>query len=160
VSLCLSISAIDRLATIVNNSRQIRCRLPRSYKQLAGLIAAPLAVLALWFAPTHDDPAAQHAIAIALMIILWATRRWIFALAGFIGVFLFWALGVSRFEDAFSGFSNETPWFLLAPSSSEQCQQVGPGQANRVHDRHTGIGGRHTAGCLLAFIIAIPFDVS
>src|SRR6266446_6894009 len=83
-------------------------------KQLAGLIAAPLAVLALWFAPTHDDPAAQHAIAIsALMIILWATEAMDYALTGFIGVFLFWALGVAEFERAFSGFSNETSWFLL-----------------------------------------------
>ncbi|HYR84629.1 MAG TPA: SLC13 family permease [Terriglobia bacterium] len=87
---------------------------PATTTQVAGLIAAPLVVLALWFAPTHIDPAAQHAIAIsALMIILWATEAMDYALAGFIGVFLFWALGVSRFEDAFSGFSNETPWFLL-----------------------------------------------
>jgi solute carrier family 13 (sodium-dependent dicarboxylate transporter), member 2/3/5 len=37
-----------------------------------------------------------------------------FALAGFVGCFLFWALGVVRFPVAFSGFANDTPWFLFA----------------------------------------------
>jgi anion transporter len=78
------------------------------------LIAAPLVLAILWFAPTHELPAAQHAIAIsALMIVLFATEAVDHALAGLIGVFLFWASGVVEFERAFSGFSNETPWFLL-----------------------------------------------
>jgi len=116
-------------------------------KQLAGLIAAPLAVLALWFAPTHDDPAAQHAIAIsALMIILWATEAMDYALTGFIGVFLFWALGVSRFEDAFSGFSNETPWFLLgAILIGAMASKSGLAGESRTQSPHES--GRHTAGC-------------
>jgi len=85
-----------------------------SAKQWTGLILAPAVLLALWFAPTHQLPAAQHAIAIAaLMIVLWATEAMDQALAGFIGVFLFWASGVVEFERAFAGFSNETPWFLL-----------------------------------------------
>jgi anion transporter len=36
-----------------------------------------------------------------------------FALTGLIGCFLFWALGVVRFPVAFSGFANDTPWFLF-----------------------------------------------
>ena len=47
------------------------------------------------------------------MIVFWATEAMDHALAGFIGVFLFWALGVAEFDHAFSGFSNETTWFLL-----------------------------------------------
>ena len=136
-------------------------------KQLAGLIAAPLAVLALWFAPTHDDPAAQHAIAIsALMIILWATEAMDYALTGFIGVFLFWALGVSRFEDAFSGFSNETPWFLLGAiligamaSKSGLARRIAYTIATRI--------GTSYSRLLLAFIIVdflltflIPSDIA
>src|SRR5215469_13893705 len=75
---------------------------------------APVVLILLWFIPTQQSPAAQHAIAIsALMILLWATEAMDHALAGFIGVFLFWALGVSSFESAFSGFANETSWFLL-----------------------------------------------
>src|SRR5260370_813160 len=35
------------------------------------------------------------------------------ALAGFIGCFLFWALGIVRLPVAFSGFANDTSWFLF-----------------------------------------------
>ncbi len=83
-------------------------------KQRSGIIAGPLLLLVLWFAPTHESPAAQHAIAIsAMMIVFWATEALDHALTGFIGVFLFWALGVAEFERSFSGFANETTWFLL-----------------------------------------------
>src|SRR5262245_56029784 len=83
-------------------------------RQWSGLIGGPLVFLVLWFAPTHESPAAQHAIAIAaFMIVFWVSEAVDHALAGFIGLFLFWALGVAEFERAFSGFSNETTWFLL-----------------------------------------------
>src|SRR5262245_10828006 len=48
------------------------------------------------------------------MVVAWMTQAIEFALAGFIGCFLFWALGVVRFPVAFSGFANDTPWFLFA----------------------------------------------
>src|SRR3989442_12938881 len=122
-------------------------------KQLAGLIAAPLAVLALWFAPTHDDPAAQHAIAIsALMIILWATEAMDYALTGFIGVFLFWGLGVSRFEDAFSGFSNEAPWFLLGAILIGAMANKS-GMAQRIAYSVVARVGTSYSQLLLAFIV-------
>ena len=35
------------------------------------------------------------------------------ALAGLVGCFLFWALGIVRFPVAFSGFANDTAWFLF-----------------------------------------------
>src|SRR5439155_8212743 len=102
---------------MVDNSpaeARIQPQIQLSRRQWGGLIAAPLLLVGLWYAPTHELPAAQHAIAItALMIVLWATEAVDYALAGFIGVFLFWALGVAEFQGAFSGFSNETPWFLL-----------------------------------------------
>jgi solute carrier family 13 (sodium-dependent dicarboxylate transporter), member 2/3/5 len=85
-----------------------------SSKQTAGIVAAPLLLAVLWFAPTHESAAAQHAIAIAaFMIVLWITEALDYAFAGLIGLFLFWALGVAEFDRAFSGFSNETTWFLL-----------------------------------------------
>ena len=34
-------------------------------------------------------------------------------LTGLIGCYLFWALGVVKFEVAFSGFADDTPWFLM-----------------------------------------------
>src|SRR5258708_33998503 len=38
---------------------------------------------------------------------------WIMRLPGSWGCFLFWALGVVRFPVAFSGFANDTAWFLF-----------------------------------------------
>jgi sodium-dependent dicarboxylate transporter 2/3/5 len=69
---------------------------------------------AMWFLPTHGNPAARHAIAIAAaMIVLWATEAVPHAFAGILGVFVFWALRIGSFEAAFSGFAVEATWFLL-----------------------------------------------
>ena len=48
------------------------------------------------------------------MILAWITQAMDFTLAGLIGCFLFWALGVANFNLAFSGFANDTAWFLFA----------------------------------------------
>jgi solute carrier family 13 (sodium-dependent dicarboxylate transporter), member 2/3/5 len=69
---------------------------------------------ALWFLPLHLEARAQHAIAITVfMILAWATEWLDHGLTGLIGCYLFWALGVARFDLAFSGFADDTPWFLL-----------------------------------------------
>src|SRR5262245_66692446 len=96
-------------ATVESHPQTVRIA-----RELTGLVAAPVLLIGLWFAPTHEMPSAQHAIAIAaFMIVLWATEAIDHALAGIIGVFLFWALGVTVFERALSAFSNESTWFLL-----------------------------------------------
>lgn len=70
--------------------------------------------VALWFLPLHLEPKAQHAIAIALfMILAWATEVMDHGLTGLIGCYLFWSLGVVKFDVAFSGFADDTPWFLM-----------------------------------------------
>jgi solute carrier family 13 (sodium-dependent dicarboxylate transporter), member 2/3/5 len=71
--------------------------------------------LAVWFMPTDLAPNTQHALAIALfMVLAWMTHAMDYTVAGFIGCFLFWALGIARFDRAFSGFSDSTTWFLFA----------------------------------------------
>lgn len=83
-------------------------------REKIGLVLAPLALIFLLLFPIHADAKAGKALAVAaFMIILFATEAVDHAVAGFFGVFLFWALKVSSFEDAFSGFSSETPWFLM-----------------------------------------------
>jgi di/tricarboxylate transporter len=68
----------------------------------------------VWFLPLHLAAAAQHAISITVfMILAWATELMDHGLTGLIGCYLFWALGVVRFDLAFSGFADDTPWFLL-----------------------------------------------
>lgn len=81
---------------------------------VVGRVLAVVVPLAVWFAPLDLAPAAQNAIAIASgVIIAWITQAVDHALAGLMGCYLFWVLGVADFRTAFSGFSNTTPWFLF-----------------------------------------------
>jgi solute carrier family 13 (sodium-dependent dicarboxylate transporter), member 2/3/5 len=81
---------------------------------VAGQILSVLVPLALWFAPLPLDAATKHGFAIVgFMVIAWITRAMEYALAGLIGCFLFWALGVVRFPVAFAGFANDTTWFVF-----------------------------------------------
>ena len=88
--------------------------LPR--KTWAGIVAAPLALLLLWYLPPGTlemNPEAQHALAIvAFLIILWVTEVVDHGVTALIGCYLFWFLGVTDFRTAFSGFTQDTPWFL------------------------------------------------
>ena len=82
---------------------------------LIGQILCVVVPVIVWFAPLDLPPQTQHGFAImAFMVIAWITQATEFALAGFIGCFLFWALGVVKFDVAFSGFANDTAWFLFA----------------------------------------------
>jgi sodium-dependent dicarboxylate transporter 2/3/5 len=79
-----------------------------------GRMLCVLIPLTLWFAPLPIEPVTKHGIAIAsFMLLAWITEAIDHAVAGLIGCFLFWALGVVRFDVAFSGFANDTPWFLF-----------------------------------------------
>lgn len=83
----------------------------RSLLKIVPTLAVPVA---LWFLPLHLNPIAQHSIAIAVfMILAWATEVMDHGLTGLVGCYLFWALGVTRFDVAFSGFADDTPWFLM-----------------------------------------------
>src|SRR3984893_15012153 len=87
---------------------------PDSPLVIAGQILCVLFPLAMWFAPLPLAPATKHGFAIVgFMVIAWITRAMDHALAGFVGCFLFWALGIVKFPVAFSGFANDTAWFLF-----------------------------------------------
>ena len=76
------------------------------------LLAAGAA--AFWFLPTGIDPPAQHALAVGLfMIAAWMVPVLDHGVTGIIGCFLFWMLGVAKFETAFSGFADTSAWFLF-----------------------------------------------
>ena len=77
-----------------------------------GLLAAGAA--AFWFLPIGVEPQAQHALAIGLfMIAAWMVQVLDHGVTGIIGCFLFWMLGVAKFETAFSGFADTSAWFLF-----------------------------------------------
>ena len=49
----------------------------------------------------------------SFMILAWMTNVMEYGAAGVIGCVLFWALGIAKFDSAFSGFISDTPWFLF-----------------------------------------------
>ena len=70
--------------------------------------------IAIWFAPTNLDPLAQRALAVgSFMIGAWITHALDHGIAGIIGCYLFWTLGIVKFQSAFGGFAETTPWFLF-----------------------------------------------
>jgi len=80
-----------------------------------GQVLCIVVPLAVWFAPLDIAPQTQHAFAIVgFMVVAWITQAMEFALAGLIGCFLFWALRIVKFDEAFSGFADSTAWFLFA----------------------------------------------
>ncbi len=89
--------------------------LPASWWSRAGWLLMIVLPAAIWFAPLPIGGAAKHAIAISLFMILsWAFEALPPGFTGLIGCYLYWALGVVNVDVAFSGFADDTPWFLLA----------------------------------------------
>jgi di/tricarboxylate transporter len=73
-----------------------------------------IAALSVFLIPIEVSPAAFKALAITVWMVLF----WIFspvdhAITGIVGCFLYWATGAVNFDIAFSGFSQDTPWFLF-----------------------------------------------
>jgi solute carrier family 13 (sodium-dependent dicarboxylate transporter), member 2/3/5 len=68
----------------------------------------------LWFAPLTVDLTAKHALAISsFMIVAWITEAMPHTVTGLFGCYLFWVLKVVKFNVAFGGFADQTPWFLF-----------------------------------------------
>lgn len=94
--------------------RQAAARMETSWRTFIGRILCIVVPVIIWFAPLNLDLTVKRALAItSFMIIAWITEAMAHALTGMIGCFLFWALKVVRFEVAFSGFADETAWFLF-----------------------------------------------
>ena len=69
---------------------------------------------ALWFSPLPLAMNSRHALAVAsFMIVAWIAEPLPHALTGLAGCYLFWVLKIVNFETAFSGFADQTPWFLF-----------------------------------------------
>src|SRR4030081_1354812 len=81
--------------------------------------AALLAILAsgavaFWSLPLGIAPQAHKALAVGLfMIAAWMTQVLDHGIAGILGCFLFWALGIAMFETAVSGFADTSAWLLF-----------------------------------------------
>jgi sodium-dependent dicarboxylate transporter 2/3/5 len=85
-----------------------------SMRQIVGGLLGPLLGVALWYAPLAIEASPRHALAIVLfMVVYWIAEPIHPGLTALIGCYLFWALNVTKFEVAFSGFADNTPWFLF-----------------------------------------------
>jgi anion transporter len=83
----------------------------RSLLLLLGIAAAAAIFRML---PLGIEPHAHSALAIGIfMIVSWMTQVLDHGIAGILGCFLFWMFGVVRFDTAFSGFADTSPWFLF-----------------------------------------------
>ena len=148
-------SAADTNATMTNASAIPHGRADdRSLSlRLFFTAAAVLVPVFIWFYPFDIPAPAKHAMAIsAFMIIAWMTNIMEYGAAGLIGCTLFWALGVTKIETAFSGFANDTPWFLfgaimlgVAANKTGVPQRIGGFVVSRV--------GASYSSLLLALVI-------
>jgi solute carrier family 13 (sodium-dependent dicarboxylate transporter), member 2/3/5 len=84
------------------------------WRSLLLLVAIAGGAILFRFLPLGIEPRAHSALAIGLfMIVSWMTQVLDHGIAGILGCFLFWMFGVVRFDTAFSGFADTTPWFLF-----------------------------------------------
>jgi solute carrier family 13 (sodium-dependent dicarboxylate transporter), member 2/3/5 len=87
---------------------------PSSLRTAAILAALAAGSIVFWFLPLGIAPEAHKALAVGLfMIAAWMTQVLDHGVAGILGCFLFWMLGIARFETAFSGFADTSAWFLF-----------------------------------------------
>ena len=78
---------------------------------IGGLLALVVPI-GIWFAPLRLEATPKHALAVAsFMIIAWISEVMPHAVTGLIGCYLFRVLGVAKFDVAFGGMVDQTPWF-------------------------------------------------
>jgi len=127
--------------------------LPSARMLIGGVLSVGLPC-ALWFAPLRMDLTEKHALAIAsFMIVAWITEVLPHAVTGIIGCYLFWVLKVVGFEAAFSGFADQTPWFLFG-AGLIGMMAMKSGLARRLAYMVTATVGAGYSRLLLGFILS------
>ncbi|HEX8141336.1 MAG TPA: SLC13 family permease [Pyrinomonadaceae bacterium] len=161
-----TLDANDRRATEFGPVEEQSGRRPRAretpWRIFAGRILVCVVPPLIWFAPLNLEPRAKHALAItSFMIIAWMTEAFAYALTGFIGCYLFWALGIARFDIAFGGFATEAPWFCFG-ALLIGMMATKTGLASRLaYQVITRVGSTHSrlflgftlVSCLLTFLV-------
>ena len=126
-----------------------------SVKTIVGLLLGPIAALAIWFGPIALDAKPKHALAIvALMVIYWALEPIDHGLTALLGCYLFWALGITKFDTAFAGFADNTPWFLFGAMILGEAA-ASTGLASRIGYIVMGLIGTSYARLLLSVIVLV-----
>ena len=136
-------------------TEQATAHTEHSTKTLVGALLGPLLAVAIWFAPLGLDPKIQHTLAIvALMVVYWAFEPIDHGLTGLLGCYLFWAFHIAKFDTAFAGFTDNTPWFLFgAMIMGEAAARTG--LASRIGYIVMGLLGTSYARLLLSVIVLV-----
>src|SRR5215467_9412441 len=121
--------------------------------RFCGACAGVIAAIGLWYAHLPLEQHAQHAMAIAaLLIAFWITEILPHAITGLLGCWLFWTLGVVPTQVALAGFSSDSPWFLLG-ALFIGAMATESGLAKRLaYTMVSGVGASFSR-ILLAFIL-------
>ncbi|MGZ8479087.1 MAG: SLC13 family permease [Candidatus Binatia bacterium] len=128
----------------------------------ARLLIGPLAALMFWFMPAELDSTQHKALAITLfMVINWIAEPIDHGLTALIGCYLYWALGVTRFSVAFSGFTNSTIWFLFSSLlMAEAASRTGLAKRlGYLFMRQVGTSRGHIQSGLVALTFLLAFFV-
>lgn len=84
------------------------------HRKIASAVLCVLIPLVVWFAPLGLDREIQQVLAVtSFLIIAWATEVLDHTVTGLIGCYLYWVFGLAKFGTAFSGFAEDTPWFIF-----------------------------------------------
>jgi solute carrier family 13 (sodium-dependent dicarboxylate transporter), member 2/3/5 len=126
-----------------------------SLKSLIGMALGPLLAILLWFSPLPLELRVKHALAIvALMVVYWALEPIDHGITALLGCYLFWALGIAKFETAFAGFSDSTPWFLFGAMILGEAA-ARSGLAARIGYIVMGLIGTSYSRLLLSVIVLV-----
>jgi anion transporter len=107
----LEIVDVSGRTSVAGAARETEVSETRTAWLLAALAAG---AVGFWFLPLPIAPLAHKALAVGLfMIAAWMTQVLDHGLSGILGCFLFWTLGIAKFETAFSGFADTSAWFLF-----------------------------------------------
>jgi anion transporter len=124
-------------------------------RRTIGIALGPTAAAILWFMPIGSNPVISHALAItAFMVLYWVFEPIEHGVTGLIGCYLFWALGLTKFETAFSGFADNTPWFLFGAVLMGEAASKS-GLAARIGAIGMRVAGTSYAGLLLSVIVLV-----
>jgi solute carrier family 13 (sodium-dependent dicarboxylate transporter), member 2/3/5 len=134
-------------------------------RTLLGALLGPLAGLVIWWLPLGLEPQAHATLAIvAFMLVYWIVEPIDYGLTALLGCYLFWALQVTPFSVAFSGFATTSPWFIFgvlllgeAASRSGLARRVGFLLLHRVGTSYSRLLlGLVVLVWLLSFLIPSP----
>lgn len=126
-----------------------------SVKSLVGLISGPILGVLLWFAPLALSNTVKHTLAIVcFMIVYWIFEPIDHGLTALAGCYLFWALKLVKFDTAFAGFTDNTPWFLFG-AMLMGLAAAQSGLARRIGYVVMGIIGVSYARLLLSVIVLV-----